>query len=121
MINFSLHADSSQFSLFDTILPCGSLKPAVQSKPILHQITTIMSEENKKQNRRKFIGWGLVSAAALTAFRFVMPSQANKSGRKETVKMLTQDGKLVEVDVTAFHSSPRKQVSNQELQNWIKK
>ncbi len=80
-----------------------------------------MSEENKKQNRRKFITWGVVSAAALTAFRFVIPSQVSKAKKKETVKMLTEDGKLVEVDVTAFHSSTRKQVSNKELQNWIKK
>jgi hypothetical protein len=39
--------------------------------------------------------------------------------RKRTVKMLTQDGKLVEID-EALLPAERKKISNSELKNWIK-
>jgi len=74
-----------------------------------------MTNENKKQSRRKFIVWGVASAAVFSAVKFLIPSR-----KKETVKMLTQDGKLVEVDMAAI-SPKKKKVTNEELQNWIKK
>ena len=52
-----------------------------------------MFPENKKQSRRRFIAWGVASAAVFSAVKFILPSR-----KKETVKMLTQDGKLVSVD-----------------------
>jgi hypothetical protein len=75
-----------------------------------------MQNENKKQSRRKFIGWGLVSAAVFSAIKFVRPADK----KKKTTKMLTQDGQLVEVDITALPSK-KKKITNTELQNWIKK
>ena len=75
-----------------------------------------MTTENKNQNRRKFIVWGVVSAALLTAAKFILPSKK----KPETVKMLTQDGKLVEVDIAVLPSK-KKKITNGELQNWIKK
>ncbi len=74
-----------------------------------------MISENKKQSRRKFIGWGIASAAVLSAVKFILPSK-----KKETVKMLTQDGKLVEVDMAALPAK-KKKITNKELQNWIGK
>ena len=76
-----------------------------------------MNNNIKDQSRRKFIGWGLVSAAALSAVSYFLPS-----GKKEpqTVKMLTQEGKLVEVDIASFPPK-KKKITNGELQNWIKK
>ena len=75
-----------------------------------------MTSENKNQSRRKFISWGVASAAVLAAFKFIKPA----AKKTETVKMLTQEGKLVEVDIAALSAS-RKKISDTELQNWIKK
>ena len=74
-----------------------------------------MTTENNKQSRRKFIFWGVASAAVISAIKFIRPKQKN-----ETVKMLTQDGKLVEVDIAAIPKS-KKKITDKELQNWIRK
>jgi cobalamin biosynthesis protein CbiD len=75
-----------------------------------------MSTENKNQTRRKFITWGVASAAMLAAFKFITPSRK----KPETVKMLTEDGRLVEVNIASLPSK-KKKITNGELQNWIKK
>ena len=75
-----------------------------------------MTTENKNQSRRKFISWGVASAALLTAVKFILPSKK----KPETVKMLTQDGKLVEVAIASLPPQ-KKKVTNDELKNWIKK
>lgn len=75
-----------------------------------------MTTENKNQSRRKFITWGIASAALFTAVKFILPSKK----KRETVKMLTQDGKLVEVDMASLPPQ-KKKITNDELQNWIKK
>lgn len=74
-----------------------------------------MAIENKKQSRRRFISWGVASAAVISAIKFIRPKQ-----KKETVKMLTQDGKLVEVDIAAIPQK-KKKITDKELQNWIRK
>ena len=76
-----------------------------------------MNTDNSLQTRKKFIGLGITAAALLTAFRFFIPEKKKKS---KTVTMLTQDGKLVVVDVEALPAE-KKKISNKELQNWIKK
>ncbi len=76
-----------------------------------------MNMDNSLQTRKKFIGLGITAAALLTAFRFFIPEKKKKS---ETVTMLTQDGKLVLVNVEALPAK-KKKISNKELQNWIKK
>lgn len=77
-----------------------------------------MSNEVKKQSRRRFIGWGIASAAVFSAVKYILPSQ--KMEIKETTKMLTQDGKLVEIDM-ALIPAKKEKISDKELQNWIKK
>ncbi|MDR0794080.1 MAG: hypothetical protein LBE82_12305 [Chitinophagaceae bacterium] len=42
------------------------------------------------------------------------------AGQKETMKFLTQEGKLVEVDVSKINGSKTK-VSNDELKVWVKR
>lgn len=66
--------------------------------------------------RRKFIGLGVASAAIIAAAKLAVP----ETPKKQMVKMLTQDGKLVEVDMAAIQA-PGKKITNGELQNWIKK
>jgi hypothetical protein len=77
-----------------------------------------MQNEESKVTRRKLLGWlGVLSlfTAAGAAFR----PWKNKSQPK-TVKMLTQDGKLVEVDAKLLAANSKK-ISDKELQSWVKK
>jgi hypothetical protein len=80
-----------------------------------------MQQEIKTKSRKKFLLWGAAVLSSFTIFKFF-------SGRKEapvqmdsdTVKMLTQDGKLVEID-REFLAGTGHKISNEELQQWIKK
>jgi DNA gyrase/topoisomerase IV subunit A len=67
----------------------------------------------KKQDRRKFLLAGM-SLAAFAAFRL-----EKKSEEKKTVRLLTQDGKLVEIDADKLPSATRT-ASGSDVQNWIK-
>ncbi len=75
-----------------------------------------MASTEKNQTRRKFISWGIASAALLAAVKFISPTPPKKG----TVKMLGEDGKLVEVDIAALPSA-KKKITNGELKSWIKK
>lgn len=78
-------------------------------------------------SRRKFV-WrlGIFSAFAAVAAATGLPffnkknTLTDKGNKKTTVKMLTQDGRLVEID-EALITASKKKVTNTELQNWIKK
>jgi hypothetical protein len=73
------------------------------------------NDETKKiPSRRKFIFLGLSAVAFFSVFRFVMPSK-----KKKTIKMLTEDGRLVQIDEERLPSKGKK-ISNNELHNWIK-
>ncbi len=76
-----------------------------------------MNKDNKLQSRKKFIGLGISTAALFTAFRFLLPKKKKKTNM---VKMLSQNGELVEVDIAALPTG-KKKITNNELQNWIKK
>lgn len=76
-----------------------------------------MKQSPGNASRKKFLKWGAAALASLTAWRFL-----GGSGKKEkmTVKMLTQDGQLVEIDQRLLASGGKK-VTIEELQHWIKK
>jgi protein-disulfide isomerase len=76
-----------------------------------------MHDSEKFQSRKKFLLWGAAALSSVSVLRFF---KAPKKQKTETVKMLTQDGKLVEVTVSAIPSK-KKKITNKELQNWIKK
>lgn len=78
-----------------------------------------MDLKNKIQSRKKFISIGVSTAALFTAFRFLIPKKAEK--KTETVKMLTQDGKLVEIDAKSFYPDRGKKITNDQLQKWVNK
>jgi hypothetical protein len=67
-------------------------------------------------NRRDFLKKGLLAAAAVTGAP--LAAQASSSG--ETVKMLTPDGKLVEVDKAVLAKATKKKVTNKEILEWRK-
>ncbi len=66
-------------------------------------------------SRKKFLFSGL-SLAAVAAF-FKWGTQPEK---KKTVKFLTQDGKLVEMDIDKVPASS-KTATKEDVQNWVKK
>jgi hypothetical protein len=77
-------------------------------------------------SRRKFVwGLGILSAFAAVGAATGLPFFNKRNllagnQKKKTVKMLTRDGKLVEVDQSLITAS-KKKVTNAELQHWIKK
>lgn len=85
--------------------------------------------QSKNSTRRSFV-WGVslfsfFSAIAvaigfkpLSSPRNVISCAPESSTKK--IKMLTEDGRLVEIDATHVPSN-RKQITNPELQHWIKK
>ena len=78
--------------------------------------------ENKETNlsRKKFLGWvTLLSVAAVAGNKlFFGKKNDEKVSENKTIKMLTQDGKLVEIDASLVAGTKRK-VSDKELQEWV--
>ena len=74
-----------------------------------------MTADKQNSSRRKFVEWGLGALAAFSAIGLFF---SQKKGKK-TIKMLTQDGHLVEVD-EALTKSTGKKVDNKEIHTWVK-
>jgi hypothetical protein len=69
------------------------------------------------RSRKKFLFSGLSLAAVAAFFKWGNKPEPEK---KKTAKFLTQDGKLVEIELDKLPSS-RKAASKEDVQNWIKK
>ena len=74
-----------------------------------------MEQSPKTSNRKKFLLWTATVLSSLTLLKFI---PRNKPKETETI-MLTQDGKLVEVDVTKLGCGKRKKISDDELKTWV--
>lgn len=74
-----------------------------------------MYTEQNKLPRKKFLGLG-ISAAILAAFRLLIPFKNKKSN---TVKMLTPDGQLVEVDANRVLPGRGKKITDDQLKTWV--
>ncbi len=86
-----------------------------------------ITETNTAARRKLIRGLGILSMFAAIAAAARLPFIAKKEviackpeSKKTMIKMLTQDGKLVEIDASLLTASNKK-ISNNELQNWIKK
>ncbi|MEO9210275.1 MAG: hypothetical protein ABI208_04205 [Ginsengibacter sp.] len=77
-----------------------------------------MQEPEKLQSRKKFLLWGAVALSSVSVLRFFKAPKKKK--KPETVKMLSQEGKLVEVTISGIPTK-KKKITSKELQNWIKK
>ena len=85
-----------------------------------------MKNEKDIPSRRKFVlGFGVLSL--LAAVGITMGPKKTKtilacgpSQKKKTVKMLTQDGKLVEIEEDKL-THQRKKITDEELKSWVKK
>jgi hypothetical protein len=74
-----------------------------------------MSQQNNFL-RKRFLWWG---AAALASLSISGLFRKRKAVRVDTIKMLSEDGSLVEIDKRHI-TSASKPVTNKELQHWIK-
>jgi hypothetical protein len=79
-------------------------------------------------SRRKFV-WGVAVVSVCTSLAVfagkLLPKRKSiiscgPASEKKMVKMLTQDGRLVEIDESLI-TAKRKKISTGELQNWVKK
>jgi hypothetical protein len=78
-------------------------------------------ETPKTSSRKKFLLWAAAITASAGVMKFLPGSKKNTTATTgPTVKMLTQDGRLVEVDQKLVASSKQK-ITTEELQQWIKK
>ena len=74
----------------------------------------VIEQKENKSSRRKFFIWGLGIASSVTALKFLLP----KKKKPTTVKMLSEDGKLVEVDPRFIKKTGTK-VSDKDIHTWI--
>jgi hypothetical protein len=72
--------------------------------------------KNNPGSRRKFVLWGSVLLTGIS----LLSVGIFKRRKQETVKLLTQDGRLVEVDKRML-TGKKKKIASSELQQWIKR
>ena len=79
-----------------------------------------MSNFQKTTSRKKFLLWTTATLSSLSALKFLSGTKKKEEkNESNTVRMLTQDGKLVEIDKElVIHSA--KKISDKELQDWVK-
>jgi hypothetical protein len=84
----------------------------------------ISKDAAMKTRKSVLAGLGILSIFSfLRMFPFKKKPEiiaCSPSNPKETMKLLSQDGQLVEVDVSKIRSLQKK-ISDQELQQWVKK
>ena len=91
-------------------------------------LQNIIHSQDGNSDRRKFIyGFGVLSffgaIAAVTGLRFhSKPTviSCTPDHQVKMIKMLTREGKLVEIDAALLTASKEK-ITDKELQNWIQK
>ncbi len=76
-----------------------------------------MQASQKPQSRKKFLLWSVVLVGSATIFKFI---KGKKKEESNTVKMLTEDGRLVEIDKSML-TSVSKKITDDELKTWVKK
>ena len=82
----------------------------------------ILFMEKKENSRRKFLAFGATAGAFALVAKFGKVGNLFRSreAKTETVKMLTQDGTLVEVNINRVKACNKK-ATKQDLQGWIKR
>jgi hypothetical protein len=73
-----------------------------------------MQDSNKKTSRKKFLLWTTAIISSVTALKIF-----GSKPKKQVVRMLAEDGSLVEIDRSLLVSKGRK-ISDKELQQWVK-
>jgi hypothetical protein len=71
--------------------------------------------EPKITSRKRFLFLGLTAISSFGVLRYLLGGRRKKA---ETVKMLTKDGKLVEVNIAGIKKSGNT-ISDEEVHDWI--
>ena len=74
-----------------------------------------MEQDQNTTSRKKFFLLGLGIVSSITALKLIFP----KKKKNTTVKMLSEDGKLVEVDISKIRKTGVK-VSDKDVITWVK-
>lgn len=75
-------------------------------------------EQEKNLSRKKFLTWG-VGLTSLLALPSVLWGKSKKE-KGQPVKLLTADGKLVQVDEKVLEAArQKKKASNKEIYDWM--
>jgi hypothetical protein len=77
-----------------------------------------MNNYEINRSRRGFVGWTLGTLGLFGILKFI-PGSKQQVKAVDTVKMLDQNGKLVEVDASLLHRKKAK-VSDEEILSWVK-
>ena len=76
-----------------------------------------MAPGKKNNSRRKFLWGGLGILSGISLFKFI--SHKKEKPATATAKMLTEDGRLVEVDMEKLKKTGNK-ISDKDVINWVK-
>jgi hypothetical protein len=71
----------------------------------------------KNVSRKRFLAWG-VGISSLLAVPALLKFRGKKKSKRTTVKMLTQEGKLVEINVADIPSK-KKKINPSDIHTWI--
>ncbi|HRI33079.1 MAG TPA: hypothetical protein PLD02_04960 [Saprospiraceae bacterium] len=78
-----------------------------------------METKSNILSRKKFILWGTAFIAGISAFKlFPKTKKPENVMCNDSVKMLTQDGRLVIIKKSDINT-PSQKISNEELQHWV--
>lgn len=76
----------------------------------------------KKSDKRNFLKTAFLAFLGLFAsfslFKRFMPAEEQE---RKSVKMLSEDGKLIEIDAEIFAAMQKRKASDEEMQEWVKK
>jgi len=72
----------------------------------------------KAISRKRFVFWTVTGVSLLSAAKFLFRSRSKQNSK--TVKLLTQDGKLVEVEISKL-SSKRKKIKEADIHTWVQR
>lgn len=77
-----------------------------------------MREPNHTRSRRKMVLWGAALISSIPLLRWTFSPKKEKPA--ESIKMLTRDGKLVEID-KKYVSVKKEKIEDEELRGWVKR
>ena len=74
--------------------------------------------ETKLVSRKKFVFWSIGVLSIFTSLGYFFRTKSKQAAK--TVKMLTRDGRLVEVDVSKL-STKRKKIKDADIHTWVQR
>ena len=78
-----------------------------------------MKDEKNNVSRKKFLTWG-IALSSVMALPSLLWARKPRTPKGKMIKMLTPEGKLVEVDEAVLKAvTKREKAGNKEILNWM--